>query len=89
MDGTTTTTRASFNVSSITNRATARFSVNFTNAMIDSNYASTMGTGTADDDCGLTIYNYSSSQVRLGTSDQGPSDNAWNPNTYTSVSIFR
>jgi hypothetical protein len=42
------TPRASGNVSSVTKSATGKYTVNFTNALVDANYAVSFGTGNAD-----------------------------------------
>lgn len=87
--GSAMTIRGSFNTSSITNRASGRFSVAFTTAMIDDSYSSPIGVGSSDDDCGSAVYTNGSSEVRIASSDQGPSDNAWYNVNYVFVAVFR
>lgn len=61
-NGTTSTIRASYNVSSVTNTATGEFTVNFTNAFADTNYCWVVSgqlNGTGNTDCGA----YSSSRL--------------------------
>ena len=52
---TTTTIRASFNVSSVTRNATGNFTVNFTNALADANYAATMSLAAPDVGNGVVV----------------------------------
>jgi hypothetical protein len=60
---TTTTIRASFNVSSVTRNSTGDYTVNFTNAMSDANYSAQ---GTLNDDAAIIRLNvYTASSVRL------------------------
>jgi hypothetical protein len=77
--------RASYNVSSITDNGTGNYTVNFTNALSDSNYAFVFGNNNADRNCeSLTL---ATDSFQLG---------AWTIETNTridlsviSVAIFR
>jgi hypothetical protein len=58
--------RASFNVSSITDNGTGDYTVNFTNALADANYAAVVGVGNADGDrAGLWTDTFTTGSVRL------------------------
>lgn len=90
-NGTTSTIRASFNVSSITRVGTGDYTVNFTTAMPDANYniTGTAGGGVAN---GLPRFigpsqaNPTTSTVRVTVSDDA---GAYNDMAYCSISIFR
>lgn len=87
--------RASFNVSSITDNGTGDYTVNFTTAMVDANYAVTLGWVTGDpsasyDGC-PSIYSAASvttSSVRL-FSAQGAAAGVGEDADYFAASIFR
>lgn len=71
--------RASFNVSSITDNGTGDYTVNFTNAMPDANYStSVLGQGTASIvwDSGMTFSTTSYRYKLVNTSGSTGSDNA-------------
>ena len=85
--------RASGNVSSITDVNTGRYYVNLTTAMPDTNYAVILGLpgggpGVMDDTAGSGVIN-TSSQIFVGTSDQGSTDNAWADYALVCVAAFR
>ena len=64
----TVSIRDSFNVSSITDNAQGDFSVNFTTAMANANYAASLATGDTDDyDRFASIHSYTSSSLRMFT----------------------
>jgi hypothetical protein len=70
-DGTgTVAIRASFNVSSITDNGTGDYTVNFTNALPDANYAATANSGTTTASTGR-VFNFpeaglmSTTQIRM------------------------
>jgi hypothetical protein len=84
--------RASFNVSSITDNGTGQYTVNFTNALADTNYAANTtgdvgGVGdfaiacTGDSELARTV---SALRVRIGTTAGAASDSS-----VVSVSVFR
>lgn len=81
--------RASFNVSSITDNGTGDYTVNFTTALPDANYAiiGTSGDGTnANQTLNLaTNVNYSVGSCRIRTG----SATTYNDNNYVNVAIFR
>jgi hypothetical protein len=88
-NGTGGTIRASYNVSSITVNGTGDYTVNFTNAFADANYAFTCGT-TQTGGGGPVIVVVSSvapttTQLRLGMGDVGGLRNV----AYNCVSVFR
>jgi hypothetical protein len=58
--------------------------------MPDSNYAAILGLpgGSMDDTAGATVIN-SSSQIFVGTSDQGGFDNNWFDAALVCVAVFR
>ena len=82
--------RASFNVTSITDNGTGDYTVNFTNAMPDANYASfgfgKQGTGTTIGGAGIEGTSPSTGSLRILTADA--SFNAADF-VFVSVSIFR
>ena len=60
--------RDSFNVSSITDNNQGDFTVNFTTAMANANYAASLATGDTDDyDRFASIHSYTSSSLRMFT----------------------
>ena len=64
----TVSIRDSFNVSSITDNNQGDFSVNFTTAMANANYAASLATGDTDDyDRFASIHSYTSSSLRMYT----------------------
>ncbi len=64
--------RRAFNVSSITDNGTGDYTVNFTNAMVDANYASTSYAGLDANNGGLIIpAAYSSSNHRISVFSVG------------------
>lgn len=80
------TIRGSFNVSSVTKNGTGDYTVNFTTAMVDANYAAV---GTSKDD-GTGSYvpfitSQATSNVRIGTKSQS----AVNDTGIVCVAIFR
>lgn len=87
---TTATIRASYNVSSVTRNATGDYTVNFTNALADANYAATSIGPTNSGTGVLTMLNATtaptSSAVRIAT--QTPAG-AFSDQTYVHVAIFR
>ena len=83
----TVTIRASGNVSSVTDNGTGNYTVNFTTAMADANYAAPFSSG--DDtisDMIAGVGNYTSTSVRV-TTRNGANSNI--DTTYISVAIFR
>jgi hypothetical protein len=83
--------RASFNVSSITDNGTGNYTVNFTNAMPDANYAVSLSRGASPttgfsivDDAGATP---TASALRIAMVNAP--NNATQDTTFTYVSIFR
>jgi hypothetical protein len=81
--------RASYNVSSITDNGTGDYTVNFTNAFADANYAFTCGT-TQTGGGGPVLVLVSSvapttTQLRLGMGDTGGLKDV----AYNCVSVFR
>jgi hypothetical protein len=85
----TVSTRASFNVSSITDIGTGDYAVNFTTAMSDANYVVVVGgrrsTG-ASFDQNIGGYALSSSSASIRTADEAPSAADFE---FISVAIFR
>lgn len=64
----TVSIRDNFNVSSITDNGQGDFSVNFTTAMANANYAASLNTGDTDDyDRFASIHSYTSSSLRMFT----------------------
>lgn len=64
----TVSIRDSFNVSSVTDNNQGDFSVNFTTAMANANYAASLATGDTDDyDRFASIHSYTSSSLRMFT----------------------
>jgi hypothetical protein len=54
-DGATTNNYASFNVSSVSRTATGNYTINFTNALNDANYATVLASGSYSSNVGLGI----------------------------------
>jgi hypothetical protein len=86
--------RASFNVSSITDNGTGNYTVNFTTAMPDANYAgvgngrfATTG-GNAAETAAIALADLATTSVRVWTSD-GASPNNAEDEALISVAIFR
>jgi len=80
--------RASFNVSSITDNGTGDYTVNFTNAMPDANYAVVFGRGAGG--ASRTLYysdgaTYSTTAVRINAATSAALDDP----TVANVAIFR
>lgn len=85
--------RASFNVSSITDNGTGDYTVNFTSAMVDTNYAVKIS-GSKDSvqswQSHPLIYSTSSIQVRTWANSAGESSApALNDTTTVNVAVFR
>lgn len=83
--------RASFNVSSITDRGTGQYTVNFTNAMTDANYAFTSGvsTGVATNPTGVASQAgqpYSTTQLGIYTTEGANSAQDYST---INIAIFR
>ena len=84
--------RASFNVSSITDNGTGNYTVNFTTAMADANYAATIGgcyldNNTVERNFGPTTESFTTSSVKILSADMsagGALDVA-----VVSVAVFR
>jgi hypothetical protein len=78
--------RASYNVSSITDNGTGDYTVNFTTAMVDANYAA-VGTSKDDGTGSYTPYitSQATSNVRIGTKSQS----AVNDSGIVCIAIFR
>jgi hypothetical protein len=83
--------RASGNVSSITDRATGKYGINFTTAMPDANYAVSgvagQYTSASEDDRDFCSQNYTTTSVNVNTSDSG--DNDWIDVDVCCVAVFR
>jgi hypothetical protein len=88
--------RASYNVSSITDNGTGDYTINFTNAFADANYAwmGSVGFGTTSvgDGCIVSLYGTAASfqltsSVRVLTTD--PSANSSFDQDYVGISVFR
>jgi hypothetical protein len=67
--------RASFNVTSITDNGTGNYTVNFTNALEDANYAATIGgcyldNNTIERNFGPTTESFTTSSVKILSADQ-------------------
>ena len=67
--------RASFNVSSITDNGTGDYTVNFTTALADANYAATIGgcyldNNTIERNFGPTTESFTTSSVKILSADQ-------------------
>ena len=81
--------RSSGNVSSITDNGTGLYTVNFTNALVDANYATTIGVGERTNDQRVACpLNETTTSVQIGTRYQlnlGSRDDS----SDVSVSIFR
>lgn len=98
-DGTTSpgTIRASFNVSSVTKNGTGDYSLNFTNAMPDTNYTATFSVGSSRTDQssgGLarqleSVYALSSSSTFRVYQAQQYTPYGFVDATYNCISIFR
>lgn len=85
-DGTgTVAIRASYNVSSITDNSTGNYTVNFTTALSDANYAAVCSAGNAGN-YNMTAYVLTTSSVRLSTTYEisGPYDT-----TIVQLAVFR
>jgi hypothetical protein len=81
--------RASYNVSSITDNGTGDYTVNFTTAMVDANYATTFITNTAQSIIWTTNNggaNPTTTAVRVASRD---SANSMTDVLYINVAIFR
>ena len=79
--------RAAFNVSSITDNGTGDYTVNFTNAMVDTNYCVTGTSGSAGNapaSLGSLALNTTSVQVLTNQHNSGAVDR-----TFDMVAIFR
>jgi hypothetical protein len=91
-DGTgTVAIRASFNVSSITDNGTGNYTVNFTNAMPDANYATVCevgGTTVSGSRNITTMYNPTTTSVSVA-GGYDDSDNSLGDKVYFNVAIFR
>jgi hypothetical protein len=59
--------RASFNVSSITDNGTGDYTVNFTNAMADANYATSVSSQFLDGGSGVTYSSMQSTSARTAS----------------------
>ena len=62
--------RRAFNVSTITDNGPGDYTVNFTTAMVDTNYAVALGgsrTGSASDNFGMQLYTQTTTSVRVNT----------------------
>jgi hypothetical protein len=88
--------RGSGNVSSITDNGTADYTINFTTAMPDTNYAFVTGITKDNDDANgvLTLIKYNSgtkstTQLRLSSRYFGPSSGGAFDTPDASVAIFR
>ena len=84
---------SSFNVSSISVNATGNYTVNFSSALLDSNYTlvSGVGRGSSDGNAGLTVYpggTYSSSAVQIATTFLNQPSN-YQAFTYNNIAVFR
>jgi hypothetical protein len=84
--------RASFNVTSITDGGTGLYTVNFTNALTDANYAAVCNTNETGSDTSTrsgyaTIYSYAtgSAVIRCANSANGTAADQ----AYVSFSVFR
>jgi hypothetical protein len=87
-DGTgTPAIRGSGNVSSLTDNGTGRFTVNFTNAMPDANYAAVCSGGSSGASSGMG-YMYSPTVNGTGTEFVNAGDALLDP-VYATVSVFR
>ena len=87
---TTATIRASYNVSSVTYVTTGVYTINFTNALVDANYAAVVGGGNTSGNGGYIRTNYStttSSSLKLVTVNASAS--AFLDFDYVSVAVFR
>jgi hypothetical protein len=80
----TVTIRASFNVTSITDNGTADYTVNFTTAMTDANFAAT-GLANAAGNMYVKISTYAAGSLRFVTG----SDSANADATTVSIAVFR
>jgi len=82
--------RASYNVSSITDNGTGDYTVNFTNAFADANYAVVVGAGEGSNTARITNSCAravpTSSAARIGIQAAGGTDT---DATYTYVAVFR
>ena len=82
--------RASYNVSSITDNGTGDYTVNFTNALTDANYAAVAGAGNGDDTTsfinGVAQVAPTTSAVRLKVVN---SSTVASDRTYVHIAIFR
>lgn len=86
-DGTLTgtiTPRASFNVTSVTKNTTADYTVNFTNALTDANYAAT-GLANAAVNMYVKIQTYAAGSLRFITGSDSANNNA----STVSIAVFR
>lgn len=86
---TTATIRASFNVSSVTRNGTGDYTVNFTSALSDANYATNLyaySTGANNLLMARTGYAPSTASIRLGVYNTTPS---LSDVEYINVAIFR
>jgi uncharacterized membrane-anchored protein len=86
--------RASYNVSSITDRGTGKYTVNFTNAISDANYATVVGAAKIDgtDDANLNITNGTTSLVQTTTQvyiSTGVDTGTLGDSPAVSVAVFR
>jgi hypothetical protein len=82
--------RASGNVSSITDNGTGAYTVNFTTAMVDVNYASFGSSATGTADFRILITNYTAAPTTSSCNIQTASlQPIANDDIYNSVSFFR
>ena len=86
-NGTTATIRAAYNVTSVTRNSTGDYTVNFTNAMADSNYAVVYGGADSGSNMGRSQTSQSTTQFRLvcrNTNNAGVVDD-----TQVHIAVYR
>jgi hypothetical protein len=85
--------RAGYNVASITDNGVGDYTVNFTAAMVDSNYSTTGSSGDGGNSNATTTCirpgTFSTSSIRISTNYSSSGTSALNDFSFNSVAIFR
>lgn len=82
--------RASYNVSSLTDNGTGNYRVNFTNALVDTNYSAFITSGHKAVHWGIPMFSNATPFLvgSVGVTTQNPADTG-EDNNYVCVSVFR
>jgi len=81
--------RASYNVSSITDNGTGNYTLNFTNAFADTNYAITASCGVTNFDGVTAVFSQSTTQARITTTYCGSGTSSLIDMASIDATIFR